>query len=166
MRQLAIVLCLGSLGSFGAACGGSGGGDGPDADIVSYNCATETRADTFSVGLEKTGAAGLFDFKLMTADPAPPARGDNTWVIEVDSASAAGAGAPVAGLQSGMTVVPYMPDHMHGTPITVEITPASTTGQYTLTPVNLWMPGLWETTIQVDSNGTKDHAVFSFCLSS
>lgn len=162
MRHLGFLL----MGTLAIGCGGGGDDGGPDADIVSYNCATETRADQFSLGLTKMGAAGLYDFKLMTADPAPPARGDNTWVIEIDALQGATPGAPVTGLESKMTVVPYMPDHMHGTPITVGITPAGSSGQYMLTPVNLWMPGLWETTIQVNENGTKDHAVFSFCLSS
>jgi hypothetical protein len=168
MRQLVLILGLAAVGCGGSSGSGDDtGGGGADADYPSYNCATETRADTFSVGLEKMGAAGLFDFKMMTADPAPPARYNNTWVIEVDALTSGVAGAPMTGLDgSDFTVVPYMPDHQHGTSIKAEVTPATAAGQYQITPVNLYMPGLWQTTIQVNSNGMKDHAVFSFCISS
>jgi hypothetical protein len=47
--------------------------------------------------------------------------------------------------------------------VVAEITPTGTAGQYTLAPVNLWMPGVWQTTIAVTSP-TPDSAVFSFCL--
>jgi hypothetical protein len=141
-----------------AACGGSNPAT-PDAG-ASYNCAAETRGDTFVAGLEKLGSAGKVDFKLMTAMPAPPARGDNTWVVQLSAA-----GAPVTG--ATITATPFMPDHRHGTPITVTVTPTATPGEYTLTPVNLWMPGLWETTIEVTPAGQpKDAAVFRFCIAS
>jgi hypothetical protein len=130
------------------------------ADDTTYDCAMETRADTFVVGLEKLGNAGLLDFKLMDATPAPPARDDNTWVIEIDMAG----GAPVSG--AAMVAVPFMPDHQHGTPIAVHITPEATPGQYKLTPVNLWMPGLWETTIQATAGTTSDTVVYRFCIPS
>jgi hypothetical protein len=47
----------------------------------------------------------------------------------------------------------------------VVVTPLSDAGQYKLDPVNMWMPGVWETTIEVDgTNG--DTVVFRFCLPS
>jgi len=169
MRHLVILGRLSILGSaLAVGCGGGMAADdvAGDAYTESYNCATETRADTFSVGLEKAGLTGALDFKLMTADPAPPARGDNTWVIQVNAMANSVVGAPVTGLETGMTITPYMPDHQHGTPIDVVITPMPDAGQYQLSPVNLWMPGLWQTTISVNANGSKDHVVYSFCLSS
>jgi hypothetical protein len=132
-------------------------------DTGSYNCATETRADTFSVPLEKMGAAGVLDFKLLSAVPAPPARGDNTWTLQVNSMSGGSVGAPLTG--AVMTATPYMPDHLHGSPIEVVITPSPTAGQYQLSPVNMWMPGLWETTIQVSDPG-GDQVVYRFCIPS
>lgn len=160
MRKL-LFFALGS----GLAVGCGGGGNAmPDADdLAPYNCAAETRADVFSLGLEKLGANGLFNFKLMTATPAPPARGDNDWVIEIDSTGASA--APMPGLGSDIKVVPYMPDHQHGTPVKIFVDATATDGQYDLAPVNLWMPGLWQTTISVDAGGMKDSAVFAFCLS-
>lgn len=144
--------------AFTAACGGmSNSGD----DLGPYNCAAEKRADSFAVGLEKAGDAGALDFKMMTADPAPPARGDNVWQFQLSSMSAGVVGGGVAG--ASLTVTPFMPDHQHGTPIQVEITDKGA-GAYELAPVNLWMPGLWETTITATSASSTDQAVFRFCI--
>lgn len=163
-RRFASVALCSSLAALG--CGGSGGGDLPDADIVSYNCAAETRAQTYTVGLEEMGRKGLIDMRLMNADPAPPARGDNTWLVQLATLGSDGPAASVVG--ATLKVSPYMPDHMHGTPITVEVTDQGS-GMYQLTPVNLWMPGYWETTISVTlpasvDSGANDSVVYKFCL--
>jgi hypothetical protein len=130
-------------------------------DSESYNCAAETRDDEFVLGLTKPGESSRFSFKLVTADPAPPARGDNSWVLELDTMAAPP--APVTG--AALSVTPFMPDHQHGSGKTVTVTPMTEAGQYKLEPVNLWMPGLWEVTIQVNGAET-DRAVFRFCLPS
>lgn len=31
-------------------------------------------------------------------------------------------------------------------------------------PVNLWMPGVWETTIRATAGTTTDSAVYKFCI--
>ena len=165
MRRL-IVLGFGALGV--AACGSSN--TGPDAEITTYNCAADTRAETYTAGDEHMGLGGTIDVKLLSSDPAPPARGNNSWVILLSAMSNGVVGAPMDGMANDITVTPYMPDHMHGTPILVGVTPVDgQTGEYTLTPVNLWMPGLWETTIAVSemsgSAMTTDRVVYNFCLS-
>jgi hypothetical protein len=165
MRRL-IVLGLGLVGV--AACGSSNAG--PDAEITTYNCAADTRAETYTAGDEHMGLGGTIDVKLMSSDPAPPARGNNSWVILLSSMSNGVVGAPMDGMAADITVTPYMPDHMHGTPILVEVAPVDgQTGEYTLSPVNLWMPGLWATTIAVSettgSTPTTDRVVYNFCLS-
>src|SRR5574337_456380 len=88
MHRLLVISLL-------AACGGSGSSS--DADDGTYNCATETRADTFVVGLEKHGDAATLDFKLMSATPAPPARGDNTWILQINQMASGVVGSPVTG---------------------------------------------------------------------
>jgi hypothetical protein len=143
-----------------AACGG--GSTTPDAEVV--NCATETRADTFVVGLEKAGDAGMLDYKLISADPAPPARNDNSWVIQINAMSGGVVGAPVTGATIGVT--PFMPDHQHGAGKAVIVTPLTDAGQYQLSPINMWMPGLWETTIDAQSASGNDTVVFRFCIPS
>lgn len=149
-----MIVCLGL-----AACGSSDGG--PDAsDMV--DCSTIQGTDTFRVGLEHQGANGAVDFQMMSADPAPPARGDNTWEIQLNTMSSGVVGSPLDG--ATINVTPFMPAHQHGTPVQVQVTPAGDPGQYTLSPVNLWMPGVWETTIDVSSGSTTDHAVYKFCI--
>ena len=155
MRTVLAVLCIAPL----AACSSDGHGHGDDGE--SYNCAEEDRDDEFVVGLEKAGQNGKLTFKLLEATPAPPSRGDNTWILQLTSQ---GAAAPVTG--AAMVVTPFMPDHNHGTPIQVTIEPMPTDGQYKLTPVNLWMPGLWRTTIEAQAGQDVDKAVFAFCIPS
>ena len=139
------------------ACADDGGGD----DGTSYNCAAETRDDEFVLGLTKPGDSSRYEFKLMSADPAPPARGDNTWILQLSTMTAPI--APVTG--ASMTVTPFMPDHAHGSGKTVLVTPMPEAGQYKLEPVNLWMPGLWEVTI-LATGAETDQVVFRFCLPS
>lgn len=129
-----VALGLVSLG-LAPACsdGHSAHGDGGE----SYNCAAEDRDDDFVVGLTKPGQSNKLSFKLLSATPAPPARGDNTWIVEISSIATS---TPMTGVT--MVATPFMPDHQHGTPISVEVTPQATDGQYELAPVNMWMPGL------------------------
>lgn len=145
---LGLVLGLG-------ACSSEGGDD----DGTSYNCAAETRDDEFVTGLAKPGDAGRIEFKLLSSDPAPPSRGDNTWIVALSTMAAPA--TPVTG--AAMSVTPFMPDHEHGSGKAVVITPMTEAGQYQLEPVNLWMPGLWEVRIQV-TGVDGDRAVFKFCL--
>ena len=160
MRR-SFCLAVSGLVAFASACSDDAP---PDDSDTSYNCATEDRDDEFVAGLSKAGAAGTLNFTLVSAVPAPPARGDNTWVLQVNAMSAGVVGAPVSG--ATLEVTPFMPDHAHGTPLSVEITPEATDGQYKLEPVNMWMPGLWETTIDATAGTDTDRVVFRFCIPS
>jgi len=141
-----------------AACGAD---DAPaDSDIV--DCATVTDVDTYVVGLEHPGKAGVYDFKLMSAEPAPPARPDNTWVLQVNQLNAGVVGAPVEG--ATLKVTPFMPKHGHGTVIIAEITPLADPGQYRASPVNMWMNGVWEVTVRATVGDQTDSAVYKFCI--
>jgi len=150
------VCCL----AFVTACSS----DPMHGDDEPVNCAEETRDDDFVVGLDKVGESGMLDFKLMSANPAPPARDDNTWIVQVSSMSGGTVGAPVSGV--AMSVTPFMPDHSHGSGKTVVVEPTPDAGQYKLSPVNMWMPGLWETTINASSASGSDKVVFRFCIPS
>jgi hypothetical protein len=142
-----------------AACGGGGAGP-PDADEA-LACIHSGRGDMYVAGLEHAGKAGLLDVKLMTANPAPPGFNNNTWVIQVNSMAAGVVGSPVDG--ATITVTPFMPDHQHGTAIKAKIQ-AMSGGQYQLSPINLWMPGYWETTIDVQAGAVHDSVVYKFCI--
>jgi len=134
----------------------------PDDEPV--NCAEETRDDEFAAGLAKSGNGGTLGFTLMTAEPAFPIRGDNTWIIQINQMAGGVAGAPVDGVD--MQVTPFMPDHGHPSGKTVTIEPTGTAGQYELAPINFWMPGLWETTIDAASASGDDVVVFRVCIPS
>ena len=113
MRLLVISLAMLTL----AACHG-GGTMTPDADEA-LACIHSGRGDTYVVGLEHVGKLGQLDFKLMSADPAPPGFNNNTWVVQVNSMASGVVGAPVDG--ATVIVTPFMPDHQHGTQIRAKI---------------------------------------------
>jgi len=159
-RALIFTLPLLSL----AACGQNAGGS-PDAagDDMFLTCDTDTRAMPYRPGMEVDSSAmpPVFAVKLLESAPGPPVKGRNTWTIEIDELST---GAPLDGV--ALTVMPYMPDHQHGTtPVTV--TPAGS-GTYTLWPVNLYMSGVWQvrfTIVAADvAGGTTDTAVIPVCI--
>ncbi|HEY0250495.1 MAG TPA: FixH family protein [Kofleriaceae bacterium] len=133
---------------------------GDDDDTV--DCSTVTGADTFTVGLDKPGAAGLADFKLMSIDPAPAIRGDNTWIVQVSSMESGVVGTPMDGAE--LSASPYMPAHMHGSPKIPVVTATGNPGEYSIAPINLWMPGVWQTTIAVTTGPNSDRATFAFCI--
>jgi hypothetical protein len=120
-------------------------------------CAVETRDDDFAIGLSKSGT--LVQATFVSADPAPPIKGDNTWVLDFTDAN----GAPLAGLT--IVAVPMMPDHGHGTPVNAVVTELEVPGQYQVTPVNLFMTGFWETTFDITlAGGEQDSLMFGFCV--
>jgi hypothetical protein len=119
-------------------------------------CAAETRDDDYAVGLSKTGMSMTATF--VSADPAPPVKGDNTWVLSFTDSG----GAPLDGL--AITVTPLMPDHGHGTPVVAVVTPTGEAGQYSIEPVNLFMEGYWEVTFEITQGDVQDSVVFGFCV--
>lgn len=139
------------------ACDGEGPTSEDDELIAARDCTTERRADAYGVGLAKTGSA--FTVAFVDAMPAPPTRGDNTWRVQVTDES----DAPVTDL--ALAVAPFMPDHMHGTSIEAHVEPGETAGEYVIAPVNLFMPGLWEVTLEMTTpDGDEDDVVFAFCV--
>ncbi len=134
------------------------GDDEPDPHAGATICASETRADTYEVGLEKVGKGGL-KTKLLLAEPAPPAKGDNTWTLQVLD----GSNAPLDGLT--VDVSPFMPDHGHPAPITPVVKAEGSDGKYLVESINLPMPGLWEVTLDIDDGaGITDSVLYSFCI--
>lgn len=129
---------------------------------MEVDCSMVTGVDTFVVGLAKPGMNNMLEFKMLSATPAPPARGNNTWVVEVGIMQSGVVTGPLE--NATFDVVPFMPAHQHGTGVPVEITAMSTPGQYELSPVNLWMQGVWETTIRATAGTTSDTAMFEFCV--
>ena len=126
-------------------------------DVAEVDCALEDRADVYAPGMSKAGAD--YTVSLIDSLPAPPSEGDNAWIMEITN----GAGATIDDLE--LSVSPFMPDDGHGTPVRAAVTPAGADGQYSVDPVNLWMPGYWEVRIDVDDGaGIPDSVVFGFCI--
>lgn len=121
------------------------------------DCSAETRDDTYMLGLTKAGEQ--VQVKFVEAVPAPPARFDNTWTVELLDMD----GAPMPDM--AIEVTPFMPDHQHGSTVVTHVEPAEVPGQYVLDPVNLHMPGLWDVTIDVTlPDSTTDSVTFTFCI--
>lgn len=120
-------------------------------------CAAEARADVFTLGLSKALPNG-HAVRLVAATPSPPVKGDNTWTVELVD----GAGKPVSG--ATITVVPFMPDHGHGTATAPAVTPEGGPGKYRISNMNLPMAGYWDITLSVTAGATKGDARFGICL--
>ena len=129
------------------------------------SCDEDTRDEAYVAGMSKTGSAN-YTIAINDSLPAPPARHDNIWTIEIRDS----AGAPMTGL--GISTSSYMPDHGHGSPVIAEVTEVGE-GVYTLNPVNLFMPGYWEITVTAidlgetdspDDDVDLDSMMFKFCV--
>lgn len=157
----AVLAVLGSVGcsndsagasgpDVGGQAGASGAEGGHDAD-----CRTRG-ADLSHLELETKGGLAV---RFLEYSPDPPAVGNNSWLIEIDDES----GDPVTGLEDSILVTPFMPEHGHGTPVSVGIEEEDD-GQYRLSPVNTFMPGLWQITLEIDAGSATDMVEFEVCV--
>jgi hypothetical protein len=135
------------------ACGGSSSGNG---EVI--NCQNDSRVTAYSPNMSVTSSSGAMKFILLSSNPAPPARGTDTWSMRVTDM----AGQGLANLN--LSVVPFMPDHGHGTSVTPQVTSAGA-GNYTVDPLYLFMAGVWRITFtSTPLAGTTDTAVLFFCI--
>jgi hypothetical protein len=158
-----LVVAVLSAGPLACSGGQSGPADAGSEQVGNddgalIGCQTDPRDDTYAPNLTKTGKSGLFQFVLVSANPAPPALNNNSWVLRVVDAK----GNPLPGA-SIVSVTPFMPDHGHGTSAVPMATPNGD-GSFTVAPLYLYMAGLWQITIVAQSGTQKDSAVFSFCI--
>ena len=100
-------------------------------------------------------ASKALTFALLQSNPGPPAKGNDTWTIKVTDASS----QPQPNLS--ISVLPFMPDHGHGTSVNASIT-NNHDGTYTVAPLYFFMPGVWRITFTTAS--PADSAVFFFCV--
>ncbi len=144
-------------------------GCGQEASVTDDSpptCEVDDRDEPYFSGISKTGSAN-YVIKLVDSNPAPPAKGNNVWFIEVTNPDATAASGLVVDLEG------FMPDHGHGTPVVPTVVDNGE-GGYTLDPVNLFMPGYWEVSLTLsdpgDSEGSDDDVeldsvTFRFCVS-
>jgi hypothetical protein len=138
-----------------AGCGGSPAADTDGGAL--FSCETETRAVAYMPGLTRTSASGAWQAVLVTSEPGPPVKGTNTWTMKVlDGAGAAHEDVTV-------TARTFMPDHNHGSTIKAHVTPMGA-GIYRVTPLYLYMPGLWQVTLDLDVPGSPDSIMFPICI--
>src|SRR5512144_792911 len=106
MRARAWIVAAALLGPL-LGCGSSGGSSPqptPDAgDLIT--CQNDPRVMNYAPGLSVTSTSGTRKYVLGSADPAPPARGTDTWSMRIT----AGQGQAQPGLT--VSVLPFMPDH-------------------------------------------------------
>jgi len=115
--------------------------DGGDMPV---SCSNDVRVAAYSDGLIKMGQSQKAEVKIVTAHPSPPARGDNSWDIQVLD----GSGNP---LEANVELALDMPDHGHMSPTTPVIVAGGSGGSFTITSINLFMPGVWRAQLTVSS---------------
>ncbi len=136
-----------------AACGGSSQSLPDAGDVV--NCTNDPRVAAYAPNLSVNSTGGGMKFVLVSSDPAPPAKGTDTWALRVTDTS----GQAMSGLS--LSAVLFMPDHGHFSPVTPQIT-SNGGGNYTATNLYFFMPGVWRITFNVAS--PSDSAVYQFCI--
>lgn len=144
-----------SFGFLLAACG-----DGSGTTQRSL-CDGEARATPYVAGLEQPSERAMFKARFVEGTPAPPDRGDNAWKLEIVDA----AGAPRTDL-TRVRVRAWMPDHGHGTsPSPWNVANAlQEAGRFAVGPMNLFMGGYWEFTIEGQAGDETDTAIVGFCI--
>lgn len=141
--------------ALGAGCGG---GSGPAAtpDGATVNCTLDRRVDTFAANISKTSPPGTAKITIVSSDPAPPAKGNNSWKLRVTNE----AGEPIS--NAALTLKLFMPDHGHGTSVKPVVTPEPD-GIYDVTPLDLFMAGVWRITVSTTA-AAEDAVDFFFCI--
>ena len=147
---LAAAGCTSSSGSGSGTDSGASGLDGSDSGTVS--CANDPRVDTYVANLVKKSASGKMQVTLVASDPAPPIRGTNAWTMKITDDTG-------AAVTSDVTVVPFMPDHGHGTSVTPTPT-AQPDGSWKIDNLYFFMPGVWRVTI----THAGDSVEYLFCV--
>lgn len=136
-----LTIALG-LGLPASACSGGGSGDpGP----VAVEPASTVTSDS-----------GNYQISVHSAPDAQPTRGVNTLQMVVTRAND---GAPAAGL--ALDVVLWMPAMGHGASVKPSVRAEAAPGVFTVTNVNLFMPGLWEIRTTI-SGSASDHVTPTF----
>ena len=128
-----------------AACGGCSSSGAADTGTIAESPAAIVTTDS-----------GGYSVSVHSAPDAMPSRGVNTLRLDVKRISD---GMPATGLE--LDVVPWMPAMGHGTSVKPSVEPGTAPGTYTVSNVNLFMPGLWEIRTTI-SGSTSDHVAPQF----
>lgn len=96
--------------------------------------------------------------RVLEATPGVPFVGNNSWRVALWLA-----GEPLVGSAAQLEAVPFMPDHGHGTAVAVGIEEQEP-GTYLLAPINLRMPGYWETTLTLTTDAGARSVMIPVCV--
>lgn len=128
--------------------------------VLTASCSGSSSGDTGPVATEAastvTSDSGSYRISVHSAPDAVPTRGVNTLQMVVTRISD---GAPAAGLQ--LDVVPWMPAMGHGASVKPTVSAEAQPGVFTVTNVNLFMPGLWEIRTTIGGSAS-DHVTPTF----
>ena len=175
---LANVTCVALLASLllgAAACrrdrsqkdavADAGGLDGTGTGSSNVSCASDARVSAFAPNLEKATQRGAFKVQIVSADPAPPAKGLNSLVVRVLAPSGTPARSAALALhRENDTLDPSMPDHGHGS-LTNAAVGRRSDGDFAVEPLDLFMPGVWRVGFDVSAPGqNRDTVFFFFCI--
>lgn len=120
------------------------------------SCDDGGSVDTYVAGLSLASASG-FEVTLVSADPAPPDVGFNTFIFDIKNAD----GSPADG--TSLLITPWMPLHGHGSsPPTYDAPDEG--GVWAPDSIDLFMPGLWEINVDLVDGDLTDNVMFRFCL--
>jgi hypothetical protein len=135
------------------------------ASANNVSCAADARVSAFSPNLEKPTQRGGFKVRLVSADPAPPVKGLNAWVVRVlDPGGAPAASASLVLHRESDTPDPSMPDHGHGSLTNASVSRRAN-GDFAVEPLDLFMPGVWRVGFDVSAPGrARDTVFFFFCI--
>jgi hypothetical protein len=103
-----------------------------------------------------TSDSGALRIAFQSSPEATPSRGNNSLLLKVTRVSD---GAPVGGLV--VDVVPWMLAMGHGSSTKPTVAAGPVVGAYTVSNVDLFMPGLWEIRTTIGGPVT-DHAAPQF----
>jgi hypothetical protein len=146
----------------------SGGSADPDAGSIgggpegTVSCEQDPRVDA-DRELARTGDLGVLSFRLAQAEPSPPAKGNNTFHLDISDPS----GAPVEG---ALKVDLKMPDHGHGTSVQPKVSFDPATSEWTVEPLYLFMPGVWRIQLEAYDSAAAagatplDRTALFFCI--
>jgi hypothetical protein len=158
-RRTFNTLLAAALPALVGACSGGGGPAPSETDAAAnaaIGCTADARAFDYEPGLEQPGESGLLSFRLVSAEPAPPAKGQNSWLLELFDGDGAGVGA------AEIEATPFMPDHGHGSTQIPSVSVADES--YDLSPIVFFMPGLWRVRLDAQTDLGDDAAEFFFCI--
>ena len=149
-----ICMTLFVAGLFLAGC------DEHDRDEHTETCGVTT--ETYSAGMETEGDNGVYSFILVSSDPGPPDKGENTITVKVVDLTT---GDGVEDLV--VYVSPYMAEHGHGTsPEDYTCDATGGTGEYQSEVYDLFMGGVWDLVVTAEDQLGEviDVAAFRFCV--